>query len=169
VGPAVTQHDEVIVATNVIGTEPAAGAPTPPGSIVKLVVSDGPAPRTVPSLSAPLSYDAAAAAITAVQLKPVQATDFSDTVPAGQFIRTSPPGGAPVQRDSAVTVVFSKGPQLIAVPEVRGATVENGAALINSLGLVADVQGYQPGKPIKGQSIAPGTPVLLKTHVTLTL
>jgi serine/threonine-protein kinase len=170
VSPAVTtQHDEAILPNSVIGTDPVAGAPTAPGSTVKLIVSDGPAPRTVPNLSAPVSYDQAAAAIAAVQLKPVQATEFSDTVLAGQFIRTSPPGGAPVPRDSAVTVVFSKGPQLIPVPDVRGSTVEAGAALINSLGLVADVQGYLPGKPIKGQSIAPGTPVALKTHVTLTL
>jgi serine/threonine-protein kinase len=169
VGPVARQRDETIVKENVIGTEPAAGAPAPPGSIVKLIISDGPPPRTVPTLTGPLSYDAAAAAISAVQLKPVQATDFSDTVPTGQFIRTNPPGATSVARDSTVTVIFSKGPQFIVVPDVRGATVEAGAGLINSLNLFADVQGFQAGKKIKDQSVAPGTQVRLGTHITLTL
>ena len=107
--------------------------------------------------------------ISAVQLKPVQATDFSDTVPTGQFIRTNPPGATSVARDSTVSVIFSKGPQFIVVPDVRGATVEAGAGLINSLSLFADVQGFQAGKTIKGQSVAPGTQVRLGTHITLTL
>ncbi len=169
VGPDVVQHDETVAPNGVIGTDPAAGTPVAPGSIVKVVISDGPAPRTVPTITGPISYDAAAAAISAVQLKPVQSTDYSDTVPVGQFIRTSPPGGTPVPRDSTVTVIFSKGPQFITVPDVTNQPVENGAGLINSLGLVADIQGFQPGKKIKAQSVPPGTQVRLSTHITLTL
>ena len=163
------QHDEAIPPNSLIATDPAAGAMIPPGSTVKLIVSDGPAPRTVPSIPSGLTYDQAAAAIAAVQLKPVQAGDFSDTVAAGGVIRTDPPAGSAVARDSNVSVVISKGPQFIVVPYVVGQTVENGGGLINSLGLVADIQGFQPGKKITGQSVAPGTQVRLKTHISLTL
>jgi len=169
VGPGVAQHDEAIPPSSLIATDPAAGAMIPPGSTVKLIVSDGPAPRTVPSIPSGLTYDQAAAAIAAVQLKPVQAGDFSDTVAAGGVIRTDPPAGSAVARDSNVSVVISKGPQFIVVPYVVGQTVENGGGLINSLGLVADIQGFQPGKKITGQSVAPGTQVRLKTHISLTL
>ncbi len=168
VGPAVTQHDEKVPPNAVINTDPAVGAGAPPGSTVKLVVSDGPAPRTVPALSGQVSYDQAAAAISAVQLKPVQSSEFSDTVPAGQFIRTSPPGGATVARDSTVTVIFSKGPQLVTVPNLVGQQIEPAAAYLNSLNLVADVTRYVPLQKITAQSIPAGTQVKPGTHVLLT-
>jgi beta-lactam-binding protein with PASTA domain/tRNA A-37 threonylcarbamoyl transferase component Bud32 len=169
VGPTVAQADETVPKDFVIGTDPAAGAPVAPGSTVRLLVSTGPAPRAVPSFPRSVTYEAAAAAINALQLKPVRAEDFSDTVPAGQFIRTSPPARASVPRGATVTVVFSKGPQLVLVPDVRRQKVENGAGLINSLGLVADVQGFKAGKAVKGQSVPPGAQVPRGTHVVLTL
>lgn len=166
-GAITQQNDENIPKGAVISTQPPAGQAVAPGSKIDLVVSNGPALRTVPAVSG--TYAQAAAAISAQHLKPVQGSDFSNAVPAGQVIGTNPPAGTQVPRDSTVTVIVSKGPQLVPVPPLVGQPVEAAAALLQSKGLVADVRGYKPGKPVKTQSIPANTPVPAGTTVTLTL
>ncbi|HEX4776436.1 MAG TPA: PASTA domain-containing protein [Acidimicrobiia bacterium] len=166
-GATTPQSDETIPKGAVIATNPPAGHAVAPGSKVDLVVSSGPAPRTVPRVSG--TYAQAAAAITAQHLTPVQGSDFSDTVPAGQVIGTRPAAGTQVPRDSNVTVVVSKGPQLVVVPQLKGLKVETAAAALQARGLVADVRGFKPGRPVKTQSVPANTPVKVGTTVTLTL
>ena len=47
-----------------------------------------------------------------------------DTVEAGKVIGTEPPAGAQLQPGGAITVVVSKGPELVAVPNLKGLIVE---------------------------------------------
>jgi eukaryotic-like serine/threonine-protein kinase len=104
-----------------------------------------------------------------VQLRPVQAMEFSDTIQVGRVTRTSPPGNTPVPRDSVVTVYVSQGPQLVLVPNVVTWKVEDASAILQRAGLVVDVQGYRPGKHVKTQSIPANTQVHVGTTITLTL
>ena len=94
-------------------------AEAPKGSAVDIRVSTGPAPRTVPDLRGK-TYDEAVAELQALQLRAERTDEFSDDVPEGQVVRTEPGAGGEAARDSAVTVVVSKGPDLIEVPDVIG-------------------------------------------------
>ncbi len=159
------QYDETVPKDAVISTNPVGKAP--PDTKVTLVVSDGPAPVTVPSV-AHRSYADAAAAITAARLVPQRVDQFSDTVPAGDVIRTDPAGGAKAPRDSNVSVVVSKGTDVVLIPGVTGKTIDVATAELQASGLTAAVQGaYSPGKPVRAQSPAQGLPIRRGAVVTL--
>jgi eukaryotic-like serine/threonine-protein kinase len=159
------QYDENVPKDAVIGTSPAGKAP--PDTKVTLVVSDGPAPVTVPSV-AKKSYADAAAAIQAARLVPQRVDAFSDTVPSGQVIRTDPAAGTKAPRDSNVSVVVSKGTDIVLVPDVTGKTIDAATAAAQAQGLAVAVQGvYTPGKKVRAQSPAKGLPYRRGQVVTL--
>jgi beta-lactam-binding protein with PASTA domain len=169
VGTDIHRNDERVAAGGFIATAPAAGAKVAPGSTIRIVISDGPAPRQVPPNLAGLTYAQAAAQIQAVQLQPVQAMEFSDTIQAGRVTRTDPVGNTPVPRDSPVRVYISQGPQLVLVPNVTTWKVEDASAILQGDGLVVDVQGYKPHGHVKTQSLAANSQVHVGTTIILTL
>jgi serine/threonine-protein kinase len=136
------------------------------GTEVKVTVSSGPDARTVPDLKGK-TFDQAAAALTPLRLTAVRAEVFSDTVAVGQVVSSSPGSGAKAARDSKVTVNVSKGPELIAVPDVRGKSVQEATAALEAAGFVVDgVQG-NPNRPVTNTSPTPGTQVKRGSHVGL--
>jgi serine/threonine-protein kinase len=164
----VPQHDENVPAGTVLGTDPTTGAGAAPDSHIKLIVSDGPAPVAVPDVTG-RGYDEAAAALSDVRLGATRAEEFSDSVETGKVIRTDPAAGQQAPRDSEVTVVVSKGPELITVPSLRGQSVEQASSQLRSIGLVPDVEDYEPGGRVRAQDPDPGTQVKRGEKVTLFL
>lgn len=136
----------------------------PKGSKIDLILSSGPAPRLVPDLSG-MSLDQATAELAKINLgiKPVEA--FHPTVMSGLIIKTQEPVGSEVARDSTVTVIISKGPDLVTVPSVKGMTATQAADAIEAAGLeVGDLIGPFRGEvastdPGEGQKVARGTKV----------
>jgi serine/threonine-protein kinase len=129
-------HHEEVPAGHVIGTAGDVDATLPKGSIVPLVVSLGPAPRTVPSLAGGAGFGAAEEALAAVQLAVARRDVFSETVPRGQVISLQPAPGTQVERGSEVVVQVSKGPDLVAVPDLGGMTLDQAEAAL----LAADLK-----------------------------
>ena len=168
VGTQTKQNDETVPAGSIISLDPATPPQLPKDDPVNVVVSDGPAPRTVPAIAPGSTFDQAAAAITAVQLVPAKKEAFDDNVPEGQVIGTDPPAGAAVARDSGVTIIVSKGQPTI--PDVKGQSVKDAKAQLEANGFtVSGVQG-DPDRtvtgtnPPAGQKAKSGTPVLLITR-----
>ncbi|MEO7430223.1 MAG: PASTA domain-containing protein [Acidimicrobiales bacterium] len=144
----VDAFDEAQAKGIVLGVAPESAGNQPKGSEIALTVSKGPEPRTVPTGLAGKTYDQAAAAVTAQQLVPVKVEDFSDTVAVGMVIGLRPGEGQQAPRDSKVEVLVSKGPDLVAVPSVKGATLEGAVARLQAVGLSAgNVFGPANGKP----------------------
>lgn len=144
----VDAFDETQAKGTVLAVAPESLGNQPKGSEVILTVSQGPAPRTVPSGLAGKTYDEAATALTAQQLVPVKVEEFSDTVPVGLVIALRPAEGQQAARDSKVTVAVSKGPDLVAVPSVRGMSLDGAVAALEAAGLKAgNVFGPANGKP----------------------
>jgi serine/threonine-protein kinase len=168
VGNQTPQHDENAAAGTVLAVDPATPPQLPKGEKVNLTVSDGPAPRTVPQLTPTMTFDQASQALAAVQLNAVQGDDqYSDTVPAGQIIGTDPPAGTHVPRDSKVKVTFSKGPQPIPIPDVRGMSVADATAALQAAGFpVVGVTG-SPTNPVLFTDPPPLEPHVKGTGVTL--
>jgi len=162
------RFDETVVKDIALGTDPAAGGKAPRESQIKLIVSDGPAPVPVPDVAGK-TFDEAAAILKTKRLGAVQGDAFSDTVPAGTVIGTDPAVGQPAARDSQVTVIVSKGPELVAVPNVVGKSVEAASQSLAAVGLTPDVQNYGPGKPVRAQDPPAGTQVKKGSKVTLFL
>ena len=137
----------------------------PKGSEVPLVVSSGPAPRTVPGNLNGGTYEPAAEMIEAVQLVPKRVEEFHDTIPAGKIVGTRPAAGTEVPRGSTVEVVISKGPDVVKVPSVQGMTLDQATAALAQAGLtVGDVFGPANGRPFStnpetGASVKRGTTV----------
>jgi beta-lactam-binding protein with PASTA domain len=122
---------------------------------------------TVPSV-ARLSYAAAAAKVQAAKLAPRRVDAFSDTVPKDQVIRTEPAAGTQAPRDSAVSIVVSKGPDIVIVPDLTKKTIDQATLAAQTAGLTVTVQGaYSPGKKVRAQDWPKGTPVKRGLLVTL--
>jgi serine/threonine-protein kinase len=72
------------------------------------------------------TWEVAAAAITKDGLTPVQGSENSVKVPAGQAIRTDPAAGTRVDKKAKVTVLISAGPAKHDLPKLDGMTEEQG-------------------------------------------
>lgn len=159
------RFDEVAPSGKIFEQQPANGT-LPKGGTVKFIISGGPAPRIVPSVVGKSESDAVAA-ITAQQLKVNITEDFSDTVPAGQVAGTRPGAGASANRDSTVTLLISKGPQLITMPNVSGKTATAAASQLQALGLIVNNTYGPPGGTVVLMSPTAGTKVKKGASVSL--
>jgi serine/threonine-protein kinase len=77
--------------------------------------------------------------------------EASDTVAAGNVIRTDPVAGAKLGDGSAFTIVASRGPAPRALPELTGATVEQATVTLQALGLALQV-----GNQVNDETVPPG-------------
>ena len=159
--------DEDAAAGRVVEQQPS-DTRAPAGSEIHLVISDGPAPVEVPNVVGK-TFDEAQKALTAKRFKVTRQDEYSDTVPAGQVIRHDPVKGSEAPRDSTVTVVVSRGPDLVTVDDYRGMTVEEAVAALEEAGLQVDVVGYRPFRRVKQQDPPEGTKVRRNETVTLYL
>jgi serine/threonine-protein kinase len=119
-----------------------AGSTVTKGTTVLVVVSAGPQPRVIPDLAGvPLAE--ARATLEALGLVVQQGDDeFSPSVPAGQVARVDPAASSTVQRGSTVTLFVSKGPDLVAFPELAGLDATAIRATLEGAGFtVANVYG----------------------------
>ena len=138
-------------------------------SEVTLVVSSGPKPRVVPSV-AKMGRDEAVAAISGEQLQVAFKEDFNNDIPAGQVAGSTPGAGAQVARGSTVTIVISKGPDLVAVPNVAGQNVQAASAALTKAGLNPNnVYGPPAGavfdtRPKVGEKVKRGAAIALYTQ-----
>ncbi len=120
VGEVQNRSHASIPAGNAVRTEPAAGEMVEMDSTVTLIVSKGPKQVDVPDVTGMPEADAVAA-IEAADLAAGATSDaYSDTVPAGSVVSTTPAAGQSVDAKSAVDYVVSLGVEQVEVPELSG-------------------------------------------------
>jgi len=141
------------------------------GTSVDTFVSQGPAPRVVPDLTG-MSIESATTALTDIQLTINRGDDQFSIVAAGGVATQSPAAGESLARGTAVTVAISKGPDLVAVPQLGNLKFDKvGPAIVNSGFVLGAVTGNTRGFPIAiyvaGQPVAVGQ--LLPRGTTLDL
>jgi beta-lactam-binding protein with PASTA domain len=155
----------------VASQEPLPNTTAPEGSVVELVVSEGPGEATVPSVAG-MPQDEAEDAIRSEGFTPEVEQVFSTEVRRGRVIEASPPEGTTLERGSTVTLRVSRGPQQVAVPDVTGETEGNARSELEGAGLrVGEVteeesQEAEPGTvldqdPGSGERVAEGSAVNL--------
>ncbi|MFK8023735.1 MAG: PASTA domain-containing protein [Ilumatobacter sp.] len=113
-----------------------AGAQILPGEVVVLTVSMGPEPRSVPDLSKTTLTDAIAIA-DALQLEVIEGDSvFSETVPEGQIVSQTPSSGASIEREGAITVQVSLGPDIVEFPDLEGLSFTDAQTVLAEAGFV---------------------------------
>ncbi len=139
VGKVTKAYDEKVPEGQVVTAKPAPGASLKKGTAVALTVSRGRRPIDVPDLT---GTDATRAArrLSGLGLK-VDATEQqnSDTVPKGSVVSQSPRDGTAFRGDT-VTLVVSKGPVMVAVPNVVGQQLQQAQDALQAAGFTVKVE-----------------------------
>lgn len=140
-----------VPANRLTGTDPRRGTFVHKGSTVTLKVSQGPKPIDVPVLAG-LQQDAAIHAITGLEAAVGNIdTQFDAKVPAGIVISAASKDGTDLSQGgasfegAAVNLLVSLGP----IPDVAGKSVDDAAAALKSVDLVAEnaAQSYSDTVP----------------------
>jgi len=109
------------------------------GSVVTLIVSNGPTTVKVPDVVGIPETDAKRR-IKGADLRAQVERESSAKVPDGTVIRTDPGPGRLTERNSSVTLFVSSGPSESVVPNVVGEDQESAVARIRAEGLSAIVR-----------------------------
>jgi serine/threonine-protein kinase len=144
VGDVSQAYDETIPAGQVVSTDPAAGASVKRATQVALVLSKGREPIDVVDWTGQPA-DTAVASLTNAGLT-VDSTrqEFSTTIPKGSVVRQDPAGGT-LFRGGKVTVVVSKGPEMVRVPDVERKQEDEARAILERAGFKVTVQRFLGG------------------------
>jgi beta-lactam-binding protein with PASTA domain/tRNA A-37 threonylcarbamoyl transferase component Bud32 len=122
----------------VIGQDPSGGTAAKKGSTVHLTVSGGPGQASVPPVAG-LGRRAAAKRLTKLGFTVTEELQFDDHVPRDHVIETRPPEGTQLDKGMQVTLVVSKGPEQIDVPDEKGKTLDDARSDLQSAGFKVSV------------------------------
>ena len=114
------RYSETVAPGLVMGQDPEAGDRVRKGSTIELFVSRGPDRRAVPSLIGTPQADAVAALEKAGLDVGAVTEQFSSKAAKGTVLSSSPASGEKLKPGTKVALVVSKGPELLAVPDVVG-------------------------------------------------
>ncbi|WP_443678613.1 PASTA domain-containing protein [Nocardioides palaemonis] len=132
-------YSENVAAGLVIATDPEPGGKVLDGGTVTLVLSLGPERYDVPQLAGQ-TEDQAQDALAATNLAFGSSKGrWSETVPEGQVIRTSPKAGTTLKPGATVDLVLSRGRKPIEVKDWTGKDLDDATAALEKRGLQVDV------------------------------
>ncbi len=138
-----------------------------PDTEIAYVVSDGHHPVKIPVLTN-LTYAQAAAKLQALGFVAQRGPDaFSTPVPAGSVIGTTPAANSSQDYGSTVTIVVSKGPDLVTMPDVVGLQVGPACKLVRNQGLGCKVTGTLVTGNVASTSVRGGAQVPRGTEITV--
>lgn len=153
----------------VISQNPEAGEEVREGASVEIRVSAGPEQVTVPAVVG-TSQEDAERALEDAGFKTKVERAYSDSVPEGDVISSSPEQGRAVSKGRTVTLTVSRGQEGVAVPGVVGNTRQGAEQALTGAGLTAEVTEREssepPGtvleqNPASGATVEPGSAVAL--------
>ncbi|MCU0272305.1 MAG: Stk1 family PASTA domain-containing Ser/Thr kinase [Acidimicrobiales bacterium] len=127
-----TLPNEAVPENVVFAQDPLAGVKVDAGSVVRLTVSEGEGPLTVPNVVGDPVADAEAELRAAGFEVAITYAENAD-VEVDDVISQDPTAGTPFERGQVVNLLVSSGPGLIEVPDLRGKTeAEAVAALVRA-------------------------------------
>ncbi|MFJ4791440.1 Stk1 family PASTA domain-containing Ser/Thr kinase [Kitasatospora purpeofusca] len=161
-------YSESVPAGQVVAADPGVGTRSRKSDTVTLTVSRGPKRIAVPDLVGKPAAQAGPALAGAQLAAGTVTSTFSDTVPEGSVISSSPAAGEQVAENTPVALVVSKG--MVAVPDVTGMSKEAAEKALQAAGFAMQSSGvnlFGTGK-VTGQSPAAGERKPQRTVVTVT-
>ena len=131
-GSEVERWSETVPEGRVIRTAPPAGTQLRPGTSVDVIVSKGRQPITIADWTGK-DADAAVNEMRKAGLKVEVDREYDDAVAAGLVISQSPDSGTLYKGDT-VTLMVSRGPELVEIPSLRAWGVDAAKDKLKSLG-----------------------------------
>lgn len=156
---------------SVISTSPEAGTKRRAGSAIALTVSKGSA-VDVPDVTGEDLDDAKADLQEAGLTVKVAATEVTSEYDAGQVAQQTPAGDSRAAEGDTVTLTLSKGPEMVEVPSVVGASVDAATKLLEQSGFeVKEDRGLLGlfGDTVKKQSVDAGQQAPKGSTITITI
>jgi serine/threonine-protein kinase len=83
---------------------------------------------------------------------------YSDDVAKGKVVETSPPDGTALKRDAAVSLIISKGPEPVDVPDVTGKNLDEAKAALKDVGLRGKVVESKYDDQVAADDVISQTP-----------
>ncbi|CAL9392972.1 PASTA domain-containing protein [Streptomyces sp. enrichment culture] len=156
-GVVTEEFDAGVAKGSVISTDPRAGTERSPDAAVALVVSKG-APIEVPGAVGRPLEDARAALTEAGFTVEVAEERVHSPHPAGSVAAQSLPAGTRAAEGDRVTLTLSKGPRMVAVPDVTGKSTDDATRELKAAGFEVRVEKSFPflGDTVSGQSVPGG-------------
>ena len=169
-GTSTDAYSDTVAAGTILTQDPTAGTLLKPGATVAIVVSKGRQPIPVTDFTGKPAADAknalGAAGLTVVEGPAVN----SDTVAQGSVVSQDPKTGT-LTKGSTVTLVVSKGPVLVAVPDTVGKQRGEAAKLLRQAGFAVSYNEILGGffGTVRGSDPSAGTMVRKGATITLTI
>jgi eukaryotic-like serine/threonine-protein kinase len=126
------------------------------GAAITVTFSKGPEPVEVPTFLDKV-YDEYQKILEGLGIKTKKEEAFSDKVEAGKVISTNP--STVVQPGGEMTVIVSKGPEQVAVPNLKGLSEDDAAAKLQAAGLRLGDRFGPPNRPVFDSSPSAGAKV----------
>ncbi|MEX0873934.1 MAG: PASTA domain-containing protein [Actinomycetota bacterium] len=141
------------------------------GTSFTVLVSKGPPLLGVPNLVGKTATEARTT-LQGIGFVYVNIGEFSETVPAGEVMSTTPAAGRLAPKGSQVSVITSKGPRTFPMPELAGKTLEGAKKIAKDAGLLVKNEYPVPGSgepkgQVQGQNPPAGTSVRKGTAVDI--
>ncbi|MFJ9897742.1 Stk1 family PASTA domain-containing Ser/Thr kinase [Streptomyces sp. NPDC091280] len=155
----------------VISTAPGAGTERRAGSAIALTVSKGSA-VDVPDVTGESLDDAKSDLQEAGLTVKVSDTEVTSEYDAGQVAQQTPAGDSQAASGDTVTLTLSKGPEMVEVPSVVGASVDAATKLLEESGFkVKEDRGLLGlfGDTVKSQSVDAGEQAPKGSTITITI
>lgn len=155
----------------VISSSPDAGTERHAGSAVSLVVSKG-VPIDVPDVTGQDLDDARAELEEAGLVVEISTSEINSEFDKGQVAAQSPGEDKQVADGDTVTLTLSKGPEMVEVPDVVGASVDDARAELEEAGFEVDEdRGLLGlfGDTVKSQSVDGGETAPKGSTITITI
>jgi eukaryotic-like serine/threonine-protein kinase len=143
---------------------PGPGAHARKGSTVTLQLSKGPERHGVPNVRN-MTVDKAKAALVGAHLTYAGTErQFSTEIDKGRVISTTPDIGSPQPRETGVTLIVSKGPKPVVVPDVTGEPQDQATAELEALGLHVNPSQKFDDKVEEGKVISTSPTADFRAH-----
>ena len=138
VGSTTEAYDDTVPAGQVAGTTPAIGDAVKKGTSVDVIVSKGPKPVDLPNVVG-RKIAKATATLAALGVTVDAQEQYSEEAPKGEVLSMAPTAGTTVNSGTAVSLVVSKGPPPVTVPNLIDMPRTKAVAALRKLGLKARV------------------------------
>lgn len=135
------------------------------GTAIDVEISKGPEPIEIVDQSG-RSREEAVEALRAAGFQVEVEEEFSDDVDRGDVISQDPDSGTGVRGDT-ITVVVSRGPEQVEVPDVRGESEERATQILEEAGFEVRVRNVLPGDTVLAQTPDAGDTQRFGSRVTI--
>lgn len=168
IGRVTEKYNYTLEAGLIIDGNPSSGSPVRKDSSIDLIISKGLEQVELTNFQGKTS-DQAQSELTAAGLIASSKYEYSDTIPIGTVISQTPSDVSTVGKGEEITLIISKGPSKIFIPNVYSLSKLAATKILEDLGFKVEFKYIAKKKSVTNISPKSGTAVSPGSTVTITL